>query len=198
MVNTIVFTVAAIVILGGAIGVIVNTNPVRAALSLIASFFGVALLFVLQEAHFLAFVQVVVYGGAVVVLFLFVIMLLGVDNTEDIRIEPLEGHRAAAGVMGMLVLALVLGGLFLSGPGGDDGAVALTGQESSTRAIIETDESLQWADVDLLADDLFGRNLIAFEATALLLTIATVGAVVLVRNRGAEDLVIDEPGTAAR
>ena len=51
-------------------------------------------------------------------------------------------------------------------------------------------------DVDLLADDLFSRNLMAFEATALLLTIATVGAVVLVRNRGAEDLVVDEPGTA--
>jgi len=212
MVNTIVFAFAAIVILGGAIGVIVNTNPVRAALSLIASFFGVALLFVLQEAHFLAFVQVVVYGGAVVVLFLFVIMLLGVDRTEDIRIEPLEGHRAAAGVMGLLVLALVFGGLFLSGPGGEDGAVALTGQESVTRAIIsgpsegvqstledqQRNQNLQRADVDLLADDLFGRNLIAFEATALLLTIATVGAVVLVKNRGAEDLAIDEPGTATR
>ncbi len=74
-----VFIVSAIIVLGGAIGVVVNPNPVRAALSLVASFFGVAVLFMLQEAHFLALVQVIVYAGAIVVLFLFVIMLLGVE-----------------------------------------------------------------------------------------------------------------------
>ncbi len=99
----------------------------------------------------------------------------------------------AAGLLGGLVLLLVLGGLFLSGPGDDRGAVALTGQQSRTGSLELTDGR---ADVDLLADDLFTRNILAFEATALLLTIATVGAVVLVRNRGAEDLVVDEPGTA--
>lgn len=193
MVDVIVFIVAAAIVLGGAVGVILSSHPVRAALSLIASFFGVAVLFVLQEAHFLALVQVVVYAGAIVVLFLFVIMLLGVDSSEDIRFEPLAGQRVAAVGIGALVLALVLGGLFLSGQGGEDGAVALTGQPSRTRSL-EIPEGQ--GDVDLLADDLFSRNLLAFEATALLLTIATVGAVVLVRNRGAEDLVVDEPGTA--
>ncbi len=193
MVNVIVFVISAAIILGGALGVILNSHPVRAALSLIASFFGVAVLFVLQEAHFLALVQVVVYAGAIVVLFLFVIMLLGVDRSEDIRFEPLAGQRMAAGLLGGLVLLLVLGGLFLSGPGDDRGAVALTGQQSRTGSLELTDGR---ADVDLLADDLFTRNILAFEATALLLTIATVGAVVLVRNRGAEDLVVDEPGTA--
>jgi NADH-quinone oxidoreductase subunit J len=176
--------------------VIFSTHPVRAALSLIASFFGVAVLFVLQEAHFLALVQVVVYAGAIVVLFLFVIMLLGVDQAEDIQFEPLAGQRAMALLLGGLTLLFILGGLFLSGPGGEDGAVALTGRESVTGSI-ELPEGEELADVDLLADDLFGRNLLAFEATALLLTIATIGAVVLVRNRGAEDLVVDEPGTAA-
>lgn len=196
MVNVIVFGISALIILGGAIGVIFSTHPVRAALSLIASFFGVAVLFVLQEAHFLALVQVVVYAGAIVVLFLFVIMLLGVDQVEDIQFEPLAGQRMMALVLGGLTLLFILGGLFLSGPGGEDGAVALTGRETQTGSI-ELAEGESLADVDLLADDLFGRNLLAFEATALLLTIATIGAVVLVRNRGAEDLVVDEPGTAA-
>ncbi len=196
MVDVIVFGISALIILGGAIGVIFSTHPVRAALSLIASFFGVAVLFVLQEAHFLALVQVVVYAGAIVVLFLFVIMLLGVDQVEDIKFEPLAGQRAMALLLGGLTLLFILGGLFLSGPGGEDGAVALTGRETVTGSI-ELPEGQELADVDLLADDLFGRNLLAFEATALLLTIATIGAVVLVRNRGAEDLVVDEPGTAA-
>ncbi len=199
MIDLVVFLISGAIVLGGALGVILATHPVRAALSLIASFFGVAVLFVIQEAHFLALVQVVVYAGAIVVLFLFVIMLLGVDSTEDLSIEPLAGQRGLAIGIGAVTLLLILGGLFLSGPGGDDGAVALTGQPSRTRALdlpIDAD-GRPGGDVDLLADDLFSRNLLAVQATALLLTIATVGAVVLVRNRGAEDLVVDEPGTAS-
>ena len=194
MVDLLVFLVSAAIILGGAVGVVLNNHPVRAALSLVASFFGVAVLFVAQGAHFLAFVQVVVYAGAIVVLILFVIMLLGVDRTEDIRFEPLAGQRSAAALISAMVLALVLGGLFLSGPGGEDGAVALTGTKSRTAPISQLNESD--SDVQLLAEDLFTRNVLAFEATALLLTIATVGAVVMVRNRGAEEVVVDEPGSA--
>ncbi|MEZ5226919.1 MAG: NADH-quinone oxidoreductase subunit J [Acidimicrobiales bacterium] len=206
-----VFIVSAIIVLGGAVGVVVNPNPVRAALSLVASFFGVAVLFVLQEAHFLALVQVVVYGGAIVVLFLFVIMLLGVDKVEDIRTEPLVNQRPAALAGGAVMLLLIFGGLFLSGPGGEQGAVAITGQPEMSQAldapgikaggptsIDPTNMREPDSNVVALARDLFTRNLFAFEATALLLTIATVGAVVLVRNQGAEDLVVDEPGTANR
>jgi NADH-quinone oxidoreductase subunit J len=191
MVDLIVFVVAAVIVLGGAVGVIANANPVHSALSLIASFFGVAVLFVLQEAHFLALVQVVVYAGAIVVLFLFVIMLLGVDETEDIRTEPLRYQRPLAAMAGAVVLLLILGGLFLSGPGGDDGAVALTGQSAATTPLQPGQSN-----IEQLARDLFTRNILAFEATALLLTIATVGAVVLVRNEGGEDLVVDEPGSS--
>ncbi|MDH3302475.1 MAG: NADH-quinone oxidoreductase subunit J [Acidimicrobiia bacterium] len=198
MVDVIVFLVSAAIILGGAVGVIFSSHPVRAALSLIATFFGVAVLFVQQQAHFLAVVQVVVYAGAIVVLFLFVIMLLGVDSVDDLRDEPLAGQRATAALLGGMLLALILGGLFLSGPGldTDGGALALTGQSSQAGPVNQLDESQ--SDIDLLADDLFTRNLLSFEATALLLTIATVGAVILVRNRGGEDLVVDEPGTAKR
>ncbi len=80
MVDTIVFAVAAVVILAGAVGVVLSRNPVHSALMLVMTLFGMAVLFVAQDAHFLAAVQVIVYAGAIVVLFLFVIMLLGVDT----------------------------------------------------------------------------------------------------------------------
>ena len=69
-------------ILGGAIGVIAMKNPVHAALGLVLTLFGVAVQFVALGAHFVAVVQIIVYAGAIVVLFLFVIMLLGIDRHD--------------------------------------------------------------------------------------------------------------------
>lgn len=192
MIDLVVFVIAGAIILGGGLGVVLNSNPVHAALSLIASFFGVAVIFVIQEAHFLALMQVVVYGGAIVVLFLFVIMLLGVDRFEDLGFEPLTNQRPLAYFAGVALLTMILGGLFLSGPGGDAGAVAISGQSAAVQPL-----DPEASNIEQLARDLFTRSILAFEATALLLTIATVGAVVLVRNEGAEDLVVDEPGTSA-
>ena len=76
----VVFVLASAMVLGGALGVILRSHPVHCALSLVLTLFGIAVLFVAQNAHFLAVVQVIVYAGAIVVLFLFVIMLLGVDR----------------------------------------------------------------------------------------------------------------------
>ncbi|MDQ1367920.1 MAG: NADH-quinone oxidoreductase subunit, partial [Acidimicrobiaceae bacterium] len=73
--DIIVFVVAAIAILVGAIGVVVSRNPVHAALNLVLTLFGIAVEFINQQADFLAAVQVIVYAGAIVILFLFVIML---------------------------------------------------------------------------------------------------------------------------
>ena len=81
-------------ILVGAIGVVTSRNPVHAALSLVMTLFGVAVLFIEQQADFLAAVQIIVYAGAIVVLFLFVIMFLGVDRAEDIKVRAAD--RAAA------------------------------------------------------------------------------------------------------
>ena len=109
-----VFAVAAAIILAGAIGVVVARNPVHSALMLIMTLFGVAVIFVLQQASFLAAVQVIVYAGAIVVLFLFVIMFLGVDKEENIAAEPLRGQRplavalVALGATGLLLLGLVV------------------------------------------------------------------------------------------
>lgn len=168
--ETAVFLVSAVVILVGAVGVVVSPNPVHAALSLVGTLFGVAVLFVVQEAHLLAAVQVIVYAGAIVVLFLFVIMLLGVDKVENLRTEPLAGQRPVAIMVGLLSLA----GLVLVLVGG---RAASTGGESLTAAI--SDES---PNIDQIATVLFTDYVLAFELTGVLLTIAVVGAVILARR----------------
>ena len=118
-----VFLVAGGACIAGALGVVLNRNPVHAALSLVGTLFGIAVLFIAQEAHFLAAVQVIVYAGAIVVLFLFVLMLLGVDRAEDLSIEPLGGgQRVAAVIVGLAVLALPLVGPRASTDGEATGA----------------------------------------------------------------------------
>ncbi len=108
-----VFAVSAAIVLAGAIGVVVARNPVHSALMLVMTLFGIAVLFVLQQASFLAAVQVIVYAGAIVVLFLFVIMFLGVDKEENVAAEPLRGQRplavglVALGTTGLLLLGQV-------------------------------------------------------------------------------------------
>ena len=86
----VVFVIASLMVLVGAVGVVVRRHPVHCALSLVLTLFGIAVHFVALEAHFLAAVQVIVYAGAIVVLFLFVIMLLGVDTGRG------SADRAAA------------------------------------------------------------------------------------------------------
>src|ERR1700716_587817 len=104
-----VFIISGIILLAGGLGVVLLANPVHSALSLVLTLFGVAVLFVAQDAQFLAAVQVIVYAGAIVVLFLFVIMLIGVGREEDIQAEPLRGQRPAAIAVGVLGLAELLG-----------------------------------------------------------------------------------------
>ncbi len=181
MVELIVFAIAGAVVLGGALGVILTPNTTRAALCLVATLFGIAVLFIAQEVHFLAAVQVIVYAGAVVVLFLFVLMLLGVDNDEDLRIEPIRGQRPAAIVGGAVLLAAVLLALLAGG-------AELTG----LRGDLDFQRGFD-PNVVLLGRDLFTNHIVAFEATALLLTIAVVGAVVLVRRDGRDDEAVGGP-----
>ncbi len=99
MTETVVFVIASAMALVGAVGVVVRRNPVHAALSLILTLFGIAVHFVALQANFLAAVQVIVYAGAIVVLFLFVLMLLGVDQAEDLSVEPLGGGQRIAASM---------------------------------------------------------------------------------------------------
>ena len=184
--ETAVFLVAAAIVLGGAVGVITYANPVHAALSLVATLFGVAVLFVAQDAHLLAAVQVIVYAGAIVVLFLFVIMLLGVDKAEALRQERLPGQRPLAILGGLATLGLLLAILLAA----DDPTTGGRGVGGFT------DEP----NVEQLAHVLFSDYVFAFEITSLLLTIAVVGAVVLAKRPSraelAEDAALDAQAEA--
>jgi NADH-quinone oxidoreductase subunit J len=184
MMDIIVFLVAGAIVLAGGVGVVVFRNPVHAALSLVATLFGVAVCFVAQEAHFLAAVQVIVYAGAIVVLFLFVIMLLGVDQAEDLRVEPLAGQRPAAVVAGVAVFGLSLVALVIAG--------GVTGERPADSRAIEPADA---PNITELARVLFTKYAFAFEATAILLTIAVVGAVVLARRATSDE---DQPAETGR
>jgi NADH-quinone oxidoreductase subunit J len=163
------FAVAAAIVLAGAVGVVVARNPVHSALMLVMTLFGVAVLFVLQRDPFLAAVQVIVYAGAIVVLFLFVIMFLGVDREENIAAEPLRGQRPLA--IGLVILGttglLLLGQVSRWTTGAPHVAGIDAGKESN---------------VYLLGKSVYTTYLFPFEATAALLVIAVVGAVVLARR----------------
>src|SRR3546814_397226 len=183
-----VFRVAGAACLAGALVVVLSRNPVHAALSLVGTLFGIAVLFIAQEAHFLAAVQVIVYAGAIVVLFLFVLMLLGVDRSEDLSIEPIGGQRIAAVIVGLGVLALPLLALWST----DGEATGTRAAEGSINAI-----SGDANDVTSLGRSLFTDYLFAFEITSVLLVIAVIGAVVMARRVKASELVEDPLVAAA-
>ncbi len=164
----VVFVVAAVAAVISAVGVVMARNPVHSALMLVGTLFSVAVLFVLQEAHFLAAVQVIVYAGAIVVLFLFVIMLLGVDREENVDVEPLRGQRPAAAVLSLVLLLEVV---LLVRTDWATGAKSVAGQATG-----------EGENVEKLAESIFTRYLLPFEITSVLLVIAVVGAVVLARR----------------
>jgi NADH-quinone oxidoreductase subunit J len=170
-VEAVVFVACALIVLGGAFGVIWFRNPVQSALSLVATLFGVAVLFLNMNAQFLAAVQVIVYTGAIVVLILFVIMLLGVDTADDIDAEPLVGQRVIALVIAAGVAGLVIAGVTIVG--GD----LVSGARAATAAI--TDDV---PNIEQIGRVLFTDYVYALEITAVLLTIAVVAAVVMARK----------------
>lgn len=168
----VVFVLAAAMVLGGAIGVITRSNPVHAALSLVLTLFGIAVMFVSHEAHFLAAVQVIVYAGAIVVLFLFVIMLLGVDRSEDISIEPITAQRPLAAIVGLGVSGIVIAALVSS-----RSAISTSGDGIDATTVDAAD-----ANIRQLARSIFSNNVFAFEITSVLLIVAVIGTVLMARR----------------
>lgn len=175
-----VFIVGAVMVLGGALGVVLRAKPVHCALSLVLTLFGIAVLFIAQDANFLAAVQVIVYAGAIVVLLLFVIMLLGVDRTEDLEIDELKGQRPIAAALGVVALGLVVMAVFAAG------GRRVTGQKSVSGALATGEP-----DINVLAKSLFSDYVFAFELTSLLLVIAVLGTVMLARRP--KGRLVEEP-----
>jgi NADH-quinone oxidoreductase subunit J len=173
-VEAVVFFVAATLALGGALGVVLARNPVHCALLLVVTLVAVAIFFLLQEAQLVAAVQIIVYAGAIVVLFLFVIMLLGVDREESLE-DPIPYQRPAAVALGAILLAEIF---VLAGRTWATGAPSVRG--STRKPINGTD----LGNIQRVARTLFTDFLWAFELTAVLLVIAVVGSVVLARRSG--------------
>lgn len=167
--EAVVFGVMFIVALGSAIAMLFVPNAVHAALFLVAVQIALALAFLLQGAFFIAAIQVIVYAGAIMVLFLFVIMLLGVDRREAM-IEPLPAQRGLAVGLGALLTAEVV---YIGFKGVD-----LIGDNSEAIEAINSEDG----NVLGIARVLFSRYLLPFEATSILLVVAVVGAMVLTRR----------------
>ena len=168
----ILFLILALVAIATAIGMLLNRNSVYSALFLVMNFITVAVFYLLLEAPFIAMAQITVYAGAIMVLFLFVIMLLGAEKLPDARVLPrqkLFGYGLAFVLAAETIYLLVT----RARPEGD-----VLPPEVSANAT----ESLV-----TLGKTLFTSYLLPFEVTSILLLVAMVGAIVLVhREKGVQ------------
>jgi NADH-quinone oxidoreductase subunit J len=171
MAEVIIFFAMAAVALVAALGVVLARNPVHSALLLVTVLVSIAVLFILQDAQLLAAVQIIVYAGAIVVLFLFVIMLLGVDREETLR-DPVRYQRPAAIALGAIALAELI---FLSG-------YFWANHWTTGNPSVRGELNGQGGNVETVARSLFTDFLWPFEVTAVLLVAAVVGGVVLARR----------------
>jgi NADH-quinone oxidoreductase subunit J len=174
-----IFGVVFVVALGSSMAMLFMRNAVHVALYLVAAQITLALAFLLQGAFFIAAVQIIVYAGAIMVLFLFVIMLLGVDKREAL-IEPLPAQRPLAIGLGALLAAEII---YVA----SKGLELVTGAGANAEALdaINRDPG----NVKALAELLFSRYLLPFEATSVLLVVAIVGVMVLARRISSHDRI---------
>lgn len=169
MVELALFVLMGLGALAGAVTVVMARNPVYAAMGLFGTLLAVAVLYVVQLAHLVAAVQVIVYAGAVLTLFLFVIMLIGVDQVVD-RDERLPYQRPLVGVVAGLIVGFAA-------------VLTVLGDFDWIPTATVMDPAATNGTVEAVAAPLFTDWVLAFEATALLLTIAAAGAIALAHYR---------------
>ncbi len=162
----VVFVVASLLAIGSALAVVLSGNPFHSALSLILNLVAVAVLYLLLQADFVAAAQVIVYAGAVMIMFLFVTAYLGGRADEPTGARPLW-QTAAAVIAGVALVAEVIFAV-----GHQDFA-----QGASVPGSFGSPQSVGTA--------LLGRYLLAFEATSIMLMVAAIGGVVLASRRAA-------------
>lgn len=184
MVERILFLVFAVLAIAGGLGTITRKNVVHALILLVFTFINIAAIFFLTQAHFLAVVQILVYAGAIMVLFVFVVMFLNLRTFQE-QEQTHRGQRWVALALSVLVLAefvIILAGItFTSAKGGfTPEAVAAAG--GSTR---------------VFSDALFNQMLLPFEVASVILLAAMVGAIILVKKEKSADVGTRawEPGT---
>jgi NADH-quinone oxidoreductase subunit J len=167
------YALAALTVAGG-IGVVTLRNPVHAALSLLWTFLMVAVLFVLRHAEFLAAVQVLVYAGGIMVLFLFVIMLVNIRGIEpgSVFLSQLAPLAIVGGILvGLLLAVMILIGVLATGTGDAAALQAVDGQPAgNTEAVGMT---------------LYTKYLVPFEVVSVVLLVAMIGAIIFGRREAA-------------
>ncbi|MBM7368502.1 NADH-quinone oxidoreductase subunit J [Gordonia hydrophobica] len=190
--EAITFWVLGVIVVIGALGVVLSPKAVYSAVFLAMTMIILAVFYVMQGALFLGVVQVVVYTGAVMMLFLFVLMLIGVDSSESL-VETIKGQRLSAVGLGLGFAVLLIAAIgsatlsvFAGAPDYSRGSAASTGLSTGGNENIRA-----------LAELIFGRYLWAFELTGALLITATLGAMVLAHRprlgprRGQRELSIE-------
>jgi len=156
------FWILAPLMVAAALGILFTRKAVHAALLLAVVMIGLAVMYALQDAPFLFAVQIIVYTGAILMLFLFVLMLVGVDASDSV-VETLKGQRLMASVVGLLFGTTLVVGV----------------AQVSVGAVTGLEEANADGNVPALAQLLFSRYVFAFEATSALLITAVIGAMVL-------------------
>ena len=172
--ETAVFWVLGPIALAGALGMVFSRNAVHSALWLVTTMLCLGVFYVVQEAPFLGAVQIIVYTGAIMILFLFVLMLVGRDSSDSV-VETLRGQRIAATVLGVGFAALVGAG------------IARATQDLPVIGLAETQGQGE-GNIPAISALLFTKYLLAFEVTSALLITAAVGAMILAH-------IEREPGT---
>jgi NADH-quinone oxidoreductase subunit J len=172
--NLIVFLILAFIAVASALGMLLNKNAVYAALFLILNFATVAVFYLILGAPFIALTQITVYAGAIMVLFLFVIMLLGAE--ELLKRKKFDWQRPIA--LALAIILIVEAGFIIFGGGQDFAAITAVAEDyGSPQEIGRT---------------LFQEYLLPFEITGFLLLAAMVGAVVITKRKKPEK-VGDQP-----
>ena len=163
-----VFAVISLLIVATSLGVIVQRNPVRSALSLVATLFLLAVMYIFLAAHLLAALQIIVYAGAIMVLFTFVIMLLNLQPDEMAKTE-VTPVKLIGGLFALFVFGKLLTAIGFAAAGAR--AVDLT-----------ADRNAAYGSVEDIARMLYTTFMVPFELISVLLLVAAVGAVMLAKK----------------
>ncbi len=173
MIETALFVILATVTVGAAVMVIVQRNPVNSAIFLIITFFCLAGIYLLLQAEFIAVIQVLVYAGAIMVLFLFVVMLLNLEKEK----RPIIRHRLQKifGVLLGAVLLFQIGMVFRS-------TLLRFSFLDGAKGNFSPEKVAQMGNTQVVARLLFTDFLLPFEITSVLLLVAIIGAIVLAKR----------------
>ena len=170
-VGNVFFCLCSLVALVGAVGTVVAKNPIRSAVGLHTTIFGISGLFLQLSAQFLAAIQLIVYAGAVVVLFVFVIMLLGPDAQTTVGPESVAPRAIWSRRIGAALLVLVAA------------ACGLLAASVNTAPVKFSKAPAGFGGVESVGQLLFTTGLVPFELATGLLIVAVVGAIAVARSR---------------